>query len=196
MKRLLLSLIVIALFAVGCDNDDVTINPPLVLLPDTPTNVAYFLELSFNYRDINLYKQCLSPGFTFHFNPADVGTEVDGYVIPETWSYEEDWRATQNMFTRAYDIAFQIDEAGIGSPAEGDTNYTAENIAVSLTVMIDENNGLLGQGTGDFTFETYDSNGDTYWRITDWWDGSTNKGGEGFSTIGLIKAYFKNGKPN
>ena len=190
MRRILLSLIVITLFAVGCDNefDPVIIQPP-VLVPDTPINAAYLMELSFNYRDIQLYKQCLSPNFTFIFNSADVDEIGDGYVIPESWGYEEDWAATQNMFTEAYDISFAIAENDIGDPEESATEYIAEDIPVSLLVMIDANNGFLAQGTCDFRFETYESNGKTYWRIKDWWDGTIGKGVENV-TLGEIKAYF------
>ena len=158
-------------------------------MPSTPGNCAYYLEVSFNQRDIQLYKQCLSPNFTFLFNPSDVGTEADGYVIPEAWGYEDDWTAMQNMFNEAYDISFAIAENDIGDPEEGATTYLAEDIPINLLVMIDTENGFLAQGACDFTFDTYESNGDTYWRIRNWRDGTAVKTTEPAS-LGKIKAYF------
>jgi len=192
MKRALLSLIVIGLLFAACD--DVIIEPP-ERTPATPTDCAYFLEVSFNTQDIQLYKSCLSPDFTFYFDPEDVGRDIDGYIIPESWDYEEDWNAVHNMFTDAYDVSFNIAESEIGNPEEGETEYLAEDIPVQLLVMIDENNGFNGNGICDFTFGTYDSNGQTYWRIKDWWDGRQTGGERGFSTIGIIKVLFKEGKP-
>jgi len=192
MQRLLTSIVLIGLFASGCGSGSAppTTGPLPILGPDTPAMVAYNLELSFNKRDTNLYKQCLSPNFTFIFNPAEVGEVVgDGYIIPESWGYEEDWSATQNMFIEAYDISFQILENDIGEPADGATTYLAEDIPINLLVMIDPDNGFLAQGTCDFRFETYESNGKTYWRIKDWWDGTGGKTLEPAS-IGYIKTYF------
>lgn len=188
MRRVLLSFIAIGLLSVGCS--DVIDESPTTGIPPSPAIVAYYLELSVNKRDINLYKQCLSPHFTFYFHPDNTAEELgEGYVIPESWGYDEDWNAMQNMFTEAYDISFAIAENDIGEPADGATTYLAEDIPISLLVMIDSDNSFLAEGTCDFTFETYESNGKTYWRIKDWWDGTTGKEIEP-ATIGMIKAYF------
>lgn len=171
---LLIVVIIGAFAAAGCifspsDRDDTSPGDPTV--PDSPRNVVYNLELAYNTRDVNLYKQCLSPQFTFYFNQQDVGNDIDGYIIPTSWGYQEDWEATENMFTQAYDISMQLPENDIGTPLEGETEYTAENITVSLLVMVDENNGFIAnKGYLEFNFETYESSGKTYWRIKDWRD--------------------------
>jgi hypothetical protein len=175
LRLAVLIIVIIGAFAAaGCifdstpPGDDIGKDP---ITPDSPSNVIYNLDLAYNKRDINLYKQCLSPQFTFYFNPIDVGKDVDGYVIPTSWGYEEDWTATQNMFDLAYDIKMSLSENDVETPPEGATTYTAENIGVSLLVMVDANNGFIAnKGTLEFNFETYDSNGQTYWRIKDWRD--------------------------
>ncbi len=171
---LLLTVIVGALAAAGCifgADDPSTGGGEDPVVPDSPSDVIYNLEIAYNTRDINLYKQCLSPQFTFYFNQSDVGTDVNGYIIPTSWGYEEDWDATGNMFTLAYDIAMQLPENSIPEPPDGATTFTADNITVSLLVMVDENNGYIAnKGTLEFTFETYVSGGNTYWRIRDWRD--------------------------
>ncbi len=171
---LLIIVIIGAFAAAGCIFDSTEIGKDPIdepIVPDSPENVIYNLELAYNKRDINLYKQCLSPQFTFYFNPIDVGNDADGYIIPSSWGYEEDWTATQNMFTRAYDISMQLPEHLIDDPPDGATTYTAENITVSLLVMVNADNGFIAnRGTLEFNFETYDSNGKTYWRIKDWRD--------------------------
>ncbi|MCP4229472.1 MAG: hypothetical protein GY771_04915 [bacterium] len=139
--------------------------------PTSPENVIYNLERSYNEGDIQLYKQCLSPNYTFYFNPSDVGIDVDGYIIPSSWGYEEDWTATQNLFENAYSVTMDLPVSDIGEPDAGDTTYTASNITISLLVMFDADTGLIAnKGTLEFVFETYDSNGKTYWRIKDWRD--------------------------
>ena len=52
------------------------------------------------------------------------------------------------------------------------TKYKAENISISLLVMIDELNGYRADiGYCNFEFERYESaGGKKYWRLTGWWD--------------------------
>ena len=95
---------------------------------DTPEECIYNLEYSFDTADIGLYKAMLSSGFTFYFNPSDVGKDVDGYTIPSSWSYEEDWAATDNMFNNAYSINMDLAEDRVGNPPAGANEYTASNI--------------------------------------------------------------------
>jgi hypothetical protein len=175
LRLALLIIVIIGAFAAaGCifspePPDEGPGEDPVV--PDSPENVIYNLEIAYNKRDINLYKQCLSPQFTFYFNPIDVGNDVNGYEIPTSWGYEEDWTATQNMFTFAYDISMWLPANDIGTPPDGASSYNVDNISVSLLVMVDADNGFIANlGTVEFTFETYDSNGKTYWRVKDWRD--------------------------
>jgi hypothetical protein len=139
-----------------------------------PAAVLTNIVVAYNQGNIDLYKSALSPNFVFYFDPDDVGQNppVGNYVIPESWSYTEDWKATYNMFEGAYSIDLAIPTGGIGKPEEGATTYRAENITISLLVMVDELNGYISnQGYCDFEFEEYQNNsGQDRWRLTGWWD--------------------------
>jgi hypothetical protein len=172
MKRILLiSLALAVLLGAACKE---TTEPEV---PDyygaTPVDCIHYLELSFNARDIGIFEKQLSPNFTFYFNPSDYGVDVNGYIIPPTWDYDHMRRAVWNMVRPydqegAYDISMQLPENDIGTPPEGATEYTADNISVNLLTMIDENNGMIAGGTLGFTFEKTNNGGKDYWRLTDW----------------------------
>ncbi|MCP4231482.1 MAG: hypothetical protein GY771_15220 [bacterium] len=130
MRRILLISISLAvLLGVACKE---TIGPGPESDPDytsdTPEECIYNLEYSFDNTDIGLYEAVLSRDFTFYFNPSDVGRDVDGYIIPDSWSYEEDWAATNNMYNNAYSIDLNLAEERVGNPPFGVTEYTAPNI--------------------------------------------------------------------
>ncbi|MCP4231790.1 MAG: hypothetical protein GY771_16800, partial [bacterium] len=142
--------------------------------------------------DIALYKAILSPNFTFYFNPSDVGDDVDGYTIPSSWGYEEDWTATRNMFNTAYDITMKLPEGDIGDPPEGATTYTASNIGISLLVKFDADNGLIAnKGTCEYVFEKVREGDETYWVIKDWRDFTYAKKGTESASLGEVKASFR-----
>ncbi len=192
MKRILLiSLSLAVLLGVAC-KETIEPGPGVDTTPETPSECIYNLEYAFNSRDIALYKLVLSPDFTFYFNPSDVGKDVDGYTIPASWSYAEDTAATANMFTLAYDISMVLPEDSIGDPPEGATTYTAENIAISLHVMIDGYNGFIAnKGTCEYTFNKVSDGDESYWVIKDWRDFTYAKKGAESASLGEIKASFK-----
>ncbi|MGD8718774.1 MAG: hypothetical protein PVH29_08125 [Candidatus Zixiibacteriota bacterium] len=141
----------------------------------SPAAVITNISVAYNQRNIDLYKAAMSSNFVFYFNPADVGQNPPGgstYVIPESWTYTEDWQATDRMFQLAYSIDLAIPTGSIGEPEEGATTYRAENVTISLLVMVDELNGYIAnQGFCDFEFEQYkNNNGEYRWRLTGWWD--------------------------
>ena len=144
------------------------------LEPTTPANVLKNVELAFNQRDINLLKAMLSEDFVFYFDPRDVGSRPPGsmYIIPESWSYTELWMGVGKMFTNAYSINLSIPTGGVGTPGENETAYRADNISLSILVMVDELNGFIAdQGYCNFEFEKYTTKeGKKYWRLTGWWD--------------------------
>ncbi len=175
MKNVLIGLIVIAFLALACGEEEGVTKPgPERLEPTTPAYVLKNVEMSFNQRDINLLKVMLSEDFTFYFDPRDVGKSPPGsqYVIPESWSYTEFWQAVNNMFTRAYSIDLKIPTHRVGTPAENETTYRAENINLSILVMIDDLTGFIADnGYCNFEFERYEAaSGKKYWRLINWWD--------------------------
>ena len=175
MKKIITGLFLIAVLALACGEEEgVTPRVPDRLEPTSPVNVLKNAEKSFNQSDINLLKAMLGPNFVFYFDPRDVGQRPPGseYVIPESWSYTEFWQALNNMFRRAYSINLAIPTGRVGTPGENETTYRADNVKISLLVMVDEENGfLIDSGYCNFEFERYDAaSGKKYWRLTGWWD--------------------------
>ncbi len=166
--------------------------------PTTPARVLKNVEIAFNQRDIGLLKAMLSENFVFYFDPNDIGSRPPGgkYIIPESWGYTELWQAIYNLFQKAYAIDMAINTDNVGAPAPGANTYCAENISVSLTVMVDPSNGFIVDGYCNFAFERYAAaNGKNYWRLTKWWD-HTCQGFDGPRTseptsLGRIFALYK-----
>ena len=173
--------------------------PPPPRWPDltSPANVLRTVEASFNYRDIDLLIQSISPNFVFYFDPRDVGhTPPKNYLIPDSWRYEWFWNAVLNMFNKAYTINLSINTTGVGEPEPEENTYRADNIDLALFVMIDELNGLIAdKGYCNFEFESYPTKeGKKYWRLTNWWDRTAAVNGKSNgvkpSSLGRILAMY------
>jgi hypothetical protein len=140
----------------------------------SPANVLKTVEISFNERNIDFFKSTLGPNFVFYFDPRDVGNSPPGsqYVIPESWSYAEFRGAVNNMFDKAYSVNLSIPTSRVGTPGENETEYKAENVKISLLVMVSELEGFIADsGYCNFEFERYETEkGEKYWRLTGWWD--------------------------
>jgi hypothetical protein len=137
---------------------------------DTPARVVEAIEVAYNIRDIEDYKVCLSPNFTFYFDRSDVGEDVGGYTIPDSWGYDDEVDAVKNMFGELYSIELSLDSSNIVDPGSSDTVFYADNVQIKLLVMIDSVNGYLAQGFVDFNFESYTSPKGKLWRVKDWSD--------------------------
>jgi len=199
MNKVIITLVIITLLALACGEEEGITRPRIpVTNPVYPADVIENVETSFNQRNIDLLKKCLSPNFVFYFDPRDVGKNPPGsmYVIPESWSYTEFWQAAQKMFTKAYSINLSIPTGRVGTPGENETVYKADNINLSLLVMIDELNGFIAEGGYcNFEFERYDSTaGKKYWRLTAWRDrtsqGYDESPGVAPTSLGKLLALF------
>ncbi len=176
MKKVIIASVAVALLTLACGGEvGVTPGVPDRVEATSPANVLMNVAISFNNRDINLLKAMLSENFVFYFDPRDIGQNPPGkpeYKIPESWSYAEFWQVLNNMFDKAYSINLSIATSGVGTPGENETEYQADNVDISLLVMIDELNGFVADaGYCNFEFERYESaGGEKYWRLTKWWD--------------------------
>jgi hypothetical protein len=100
------------------------------------------------------------------------------------------------MFDQAHSIDLAIPTGSIGNPAEGAQTYKAENVTISLLVMVDELNGyIVNQGYQDFEFEKYaGAEGRDYWRLTGWWDNThmyfDDSAGAAPSSFGRVLALY------
>jgi hypothetical protein len=200
MNKAIIFTIATAMLLLACGGEEgVTPRVPDRVEPTTPANVLKNVEISFNQRDINLLKAMLSENFVFYFDPHDVGQSPPGsqYHIPESWSYTEFWQALNNMFDKAYSINLSIPTGRVGTPAENETKYKAENISISLLVMIDELSGFIADnGYCNFEFEGNEGAfGKKYWRLTKWWDRTSQyfdeHPGAGGVSFGRILALFR-----
>jgi hypothetical protein len=188
MKTLIIASVVVVLLALACGEEEGITRPRIpVINPVYPADVLENVETSFIRRDIDLLKKCLSPDFVFYFDPNDVGQNPPGsiYVIPESWSYTEFWLVARNMFNKTYAINLSIPTGGVGTPGPGETRYKAENVSISLLVMVDERNGYIADnGYCNFAFEVYyNEQKEKRWRLSGWWD-FTNEYAD--ATPGLI----------
>jgi hypothetical protein len=121
---------------------------------------------------IDKYKQVLDSTYVFYFDPEDIGDIIGGYTIPSFWTYDEDWRATNNMFNLAYSIDFKIPILGqgedtFGKPAEGDITFVKNDVTISMTLMVDDTTGYIAQGVCDFKFV---KNENGQWHLSEWRD--------------------------
>ena len=165
---------------------------------ESPAEALEAVELSFDERAIKVLASALSENFVFHFDPRDVGQSPPGseYVIPMSWSYTEFWQALNNMFRRAYSINLSITTSGVGTPGENETTYKAENVNISLLVMVTELNGYIANGGYcNYEFERYEASGKKYWRLTKWWD-RTSEFFDGYpglepASLGRVLALYK-----
>ncbi len=199
MNKVISAVAAIALLALSCGEEEgVSPQKPEGLEPTSPAYVLKNVELTFNHRDINLLKAMLSANFVFYFDPRDVGQSPPGskYVIPESWSRDEFLTAVNNMFRKAYSISLSISTGHVGTPGENETKYKAENISLSLLVMIDSLNGYRAdEGYCNYEFERYTTQeGKKYWRLTGWWDrtseGMDENPGISPSSLGRILAMY------
>jgi hypothetical protein len=175
MKKLITVAVLFIILAAACDDGPDEEPEQGEVVNAAPAHVLTNISVSFNRRDVELVEGALGPAFTFYFNPEDVGQNPPGgsnYVIPESWSYTEFRLAVARMFRKAYSIDLAIPTGNIGNPASGAETYRAENVTISLLVMVDELNGYIAnQGYCDFEFEKYyNTNGEARWHVTGWWD--------------------------
>ncbi|MGD8717663.1 MAG: hypothetical protein PVH29_02465 [Candidatus Zixiibacteriota bacterium] len=179
MKKLITAAALLALLVAACDDGPDEEPEQGEVVNAMPSGVLTNISVSFNRRDVEIVEGALGPAFTFYFSPEDVGQNPPGgsnYVIPESWGYTEFRLAVARMFRKAYSIDLAIPTGSIGGPASGAETYRAENVTISLLVMVDELNGFIAnQGYCDFAFEKYKgADGRDYWRLTGWWDNTAS----------------------
>jgi hypothetical protein len=140
----------------------------------TPANVLKNIAIAYNQKNIDLYKKALSPDFVFYFDPRDVGLTPPGsqYIIPESWSYTEDWNATNKMFQLAYSINLSIPTGRVGEPDPQEGTYEANNVSISLLVMVNDKDGYIADaGYCNYEFEKFkNEQNEDRWRLKKWWD--------------------------
>ena len=136
--------------------------------PTTPKDtLTLFVEAHNHHDHIDAYdklEMTIAEGFTFYFDPKDVGKEVPGtgYIIPTSWERGEFLNACRHMFNNVYSIALNI--PGIENMPDEYTGdeYIYDDCNISLLVMVSSNFGYLANGPVDIHFRKGD---DDKWRI-------------------------------
>ncbi len=197
MKKVIIVFAAVAVLTLACGEEEGITRPPP---SNVPADVLESVETSFDRRDIDLLKRCLSRDFIFYFDPDDVGQNPPGkptYYIPTSWSYTTFWPATKNLLRLAYSISLHIPTSRIGIPNEKETHYQVDNVNISLLVMVDELNGFIADGGYcNFAFEAYYNEKEgKRWRLTGWWDFTSAHADEAPglepTSLGMILAMYK-----
>ena len=203
MKKAIIASVAVAVLTLACEDRVHAPTPtPEPTGAASPAEVLEAVALSFNERAIKVLASALSENFVFYFDPRDVGQSPPGkpeYRIPESWSYAEFWQVLNKMFRQAHSISLSIPTGRVGTPGENETRYKADNVSISLIVMVDELNGFIAdQGYCNFEFERYEAGGKKFWRLTGWWD-RTSQGYDEYpgvepASLGRILALYKSGR--
>ncbi|MGD8717653.1 MAG: hypothetical protein PVH29_02415 [Candidatus Zixiibacteriota bacterium] len=199
MKKLIIGAALLALFILGCGEEGTRIEGQEPVEPTSPAAVLTNVTVAFNQGNLDILEGVVGPSFVFYFDPDDVGQNPPGgnsYVIPEFWNRTEFLAAACNMLELAYSIDLAIPTGGISQPEPGAETYRAENVTMSLLVMVSELNGYIAnQGYCDFELEKYTNQaGQARWRLTGWWDNTRTNfdAGADPASLGRVLAmYYK-----
>lgn len=165
---------VLALVFLSCGGPEgLSSGPDIAMLePTDPKYVLFNVCVGFEERHRKILKANLCDDFIFHFDPEDVGANVNGYIIPKYWTLDEFYAAAANIFAAAYVIDCTLSYRGIGTPGPGETEFRAEDVRLGFRVLVDRLNGYETYGGYcDFEFRGYaPGDGKTYWRVSRWWD--------------------------
>ena len=172
MKKTLTLLLFLAPAFFGACGDEEPPPGPQPVVMNTPAAVLENVEYSWDHRDIDLFKATLSTNFVFYFNPNDVGSEVNGYIIPTSWNYQEMTTAVGNMLAEVYSVSLRIPTENVGTPPSGATTYEVDNVNISFLLYVTEDDGFkVDSGYCNFEFEKYlGADEKYYWRLTKWRD--------------------------
>jgi len=141
---------------------------------------------AWNSGEVEAYEDLLDEGFTFHFDPADVGGYWD---IPPTWDYDAEMQAYTNLFDAVgpENVDVQLDLSEVTEPGEGVETYKAEDIPYEVWVHVEEED-MIYPANAHLDIELAKMDGE--WVITEWWDRVTYRLLSMETTWGMIKYDF------
>ncbi|MCX7020874.1 MAG: hypothetical protein NTW26_01110 [bacterium] len=162
----------------GVPHDQTTVMGTLLLFEDV-----------WNDGDMDTYKVLLDEGFTFYFDPQDVGGDSD---IPPSWGYTMEIMAVTNLFNAvgAENVDVDLDLSEVTEPEEGVNTYMVRDVPYEVCVYVeDEFDSITYIARGNLDLEL--KKVDDEWVIINWWDkASLRLPGVEETTWGAIKACF------
>jgi len=179
VNKVIIASVAVALLALSCGEEEGITRPGPEpkgerVEPVTPGAVLRNFKEGFIYRQYRIVNISLRDNFLFFFDPREVGQKVPyrNYVIPKSWDRDAFMQAVKVLLGGAYALDFAISTEGLGEPGPGATLHEAENITLTLRVMVNELESYLAdQGSVDLEFESYISaNGKKYWQLKTWRD--------------------------
>jgi hypothetical protein len=187
-KYLLLTFAATALLAAGCGEETTDAGGQEPYPANEPKYVLANVELAFNADDLNLLDDCLAGDFMFYFDEDDVGQEVNGYVMPLSWTRQEFLTAVGNLFDKTFSVTFNDHWREVGTPGRGEQFYLAPELKLQLSVMVDSKNGyVFDDGSCDYEFTREPGEA---WFLSKWRDRSRECGCLGPYTFGRILAGY------
>lgn len=100
---------------------------------NTPSGVVASLEQAINALNDTAYRALMHDSMVFYFDDDDIGRDVNGYTIPESWSLGVDYAEIKSLFVGTYSINCEIDEDAVGQPAMEAEIYTSPSVGFTLT---------------------------------------------------------------
>jgi hypothetical protein len=171
MKKYILLSLTIILLLLSCFNDDQQEIP----FPDytTPTRTfVTFMDCFNRYNQggmIGYLTNSMDDEFIFYCDPDDPE------ILPDSIGREDFLTMAAGMFKSVTDISFSaidIDNEGLGTPGEGDTEYSAE-AEINFISMVEIDEGFLADGIFDMNFVKVGNE----WKIVRIYDHTYGDGG-------------------
>ncbi len=136
--------------------------------PTSPAGVIRGIEWAYNNQDINYYTEMLDSDFTFYFDPRD----VQGSGAPDSWGYDDELEATENLFDSvdegAISLAMNLEDQR--EPGPGDEVWDLNGVDYLLVVVTPE---MTFRAEGFANFRTRVDGlwrGMPRWWLWKWWD--------------------------
>ncbi len=187
-KYLLVALAAGAVLTAGCGEDATNPGEQQPYAATEPKYVLANVEIAFNGDDLKLLDNCLAPDFAFYFDSHDVGEEVNGYIMPGSWTRQEFLTAAGNLFAKTFSVTLNDHWRDVRKPPRGEQFHLAPELELQLSVMLDSKNGYaFDDGTCDYEFTREPGQA---WFLSAWRDRSRDCGCLGPFTLGRILARY------
>jgi len=187
----------------GCSDDDPAKPTPPKEKLDSPAAVLEKLEEAYVQRNVALYDSIIGDGFSgflFWFCACDVQMGT----VPESWARSDELASATALFTServtSIDLRLSYGSSYPDTSVGHDGRRIIDVTDVYLTVVdqppadVEATTYLVQGQRGRFAFDVHwvDAQGDSIWRVVEWWDlgSGAGKAGGKEKTWGNIKNLY------